>query len=212
MSLQRLWRVGLCLPILSSGILHSLPARAAPSTRQPESRRPAEFQTYLQAAIRLYDKLDYEQALKKLASARRYTHDQDDDVLVFLYEGLVLADMNRTEQAKAAFRAGLLLKPEAKLPTKVSPKVEQDFEAVRADIRRQQTPQAETHVVTAPPEPPKLEQVEPVDARRPVLTPIAHEPARTAAPIAPFRELSYGLLGGGAARLQGDQDVRRERL
>jgi hypothetical protein len=85
----------------------------------------------------MYESLEYEQALEKLTRARNHVRDLDEDALISFYEGIVLADLNRREQAKAAFRSGLLLKPEARLPMQVSPKVEQDFEAVRTNVRRE---------------------------------------------------------------------------
>jgi hypothetical protein len=122
MSFQRIWKVGLCLPLLSVGVFHPQVARAARPEREPVARRPKELQTYLQAALRLYESLDYEQALEKLARAKSYVRDLEDDAILSFYEGIILADLNLKEQSRAAFRAGLLLKPDARLPMKVSPK------------------------------------------------------------------------------------------
>jgi hypothetical protein len=116
--------------------------KTAPASkkRTPPSRAPSqgsEFQTYLNAAMRLYQTLEYEQALERLARARRHAQGVEDDAIVSLYEGIIHADMGRKEQSRAAFRDGLLLLPDADLPVKVSPKVQRDFEAVRQEVRRE---------------------------------------------------------------------------
>jgi tetratricopeptide (TPR) repeat protein len=99
-----------------------------------------EVQRYLNAAARLYENLDYERALEQLARAKRYGRGVDDDVLIALYEGVILADLGRKEDALSAFRTGLLLRPDAKLPVKVSPKVAKDFELVRGEVQRELAP------------------------------------------------------------------------
>jgi len=111
---------------------------------------------------------------------------------VALYIGVLHADMGQMEQARGNFKTGLLLDPEAKLPLKVSPKVEQDFEAVRAEVQRElgslqaeQETQKPAEVLPEPPPPPA--RVE------------APAPAIVAAPRPRSNGLSYALLGGGAA-------------
>lgn len=99
-----------------------------------------EVQRYLTAAARLYENLEYERALEQLARAKRYGEGVEDDVAIALYEGIILADMGRKEEATAAFKTGLLLKPDVKLPVKVSPKVARDFEAMRAEVRKELAP------------------------------------------------------------------------
>lgn len=212
MPVQRLWKVGACLPLVSLGALTPLAARAEPPSREAAERRPNELQTYLQAALRLYASLDYEQALEKLSRAKRYVHDLEDDVLVSFYEGIILADLNRKEQSRAAFRAGLLLKPDAQLPMKVSPKVAQDFEAVREEVRdelaalrKKEEAQRRAEAGTSSSgaqekrEEPGPTSAPSVEAPRPAIEPTVSTPGVTTA--SPWRSngLSYGLMGGGVA-------------
>jgi chemotaxis protein histidine kinase CheA len=123
-------------------LLFCLPGRGlaqGSTSSAPAEERSPEFQRYLLAASHLYENLEYERALEQLASARRFAHGVEDDVIIALYEGLILADLGKQEFL-AAFKAALFLQPDAKLPVKVSPKVEQDFEAVRAEVRKELAP------------------------------------------------------------------------
>src|SRR6185312_8408736 len=90
---------------------------------------------YLLSVNRLYEALEYEKALEQIARAKRFAGTVEDDVILSLYEGIILADMNRLEDSTAAFKAALFLNPEAILPLEVSPKVGKRFEAVRQEVR-----------------------------------------------------------------------------
>lgn len=59
---------------------------------------------------------------------------------VSLAEGVVLADLNRNDEAMAAFKNGLLLSPDAKLPIKVSPRIAGDVEALRVKVKKELAP------------------------------------------------------------------------
>lgn len=100
----------------------------------------AEISRYLAAAAGLYESLEYEKALEQLATAKKVPHGVDDDVLIGLYEGVIYADMGKADESTSAFRAALYLKDEAKLPVKVSPKVERDFETLRAAVQKELEP------------------------------------------------------------------------
>lgn len=102
----------------------------------PQSASPY-FDAAMKEASRLYDDLEYEQSLSALTRAKRLARTEGERSTAAIYEGLVLADLGRRDAALASFRAGLRLAPEAKLPVKVSPKVEGDFEAVRQEVRRE---------------------------------------------------------------------------
>jgi tetratricopeptide (TPR) repeat protein len=91
---------------------------------------------YFVSVHRLYEALEYEQALEQITQARRLPLTVADKVDLSLYEGLILADMSRWEESAAAFKAALSLDPVAKLPVKVSPKVTQHLEAVRQQVQR----------------------------------------------------------------------------
>jgi hypothetical protein len=98
------------------------------------SAQTTACQRRIAAAAQLYEQLEYEGALEQLSKARANPRTRDDDVTIALYEGVILADMGKPADSAAAFRAGLLLKPDAVLPVKVSPKVQRDFERIRRDV------------------------------------------------------------------------------
>ncbi|WP_147448650.1 hypothetical protein [Corallococcus terminator] len=99
------------------------------------------MRTYLLLANQFYDALEYERALEQLAQARRFSTGESDDVLLSLYEGVILADLGRNEASTVAFKAALQRQPQAKLPVKVSPKVERRFEELRRQVERERAKQ-----------------------------------------------------------------------
>jgi tetratricopeptide (TPR) repeat protein len=99
-----------------------------------------EFQRFITAASRLFENLEYERALDQLANAKKFASTPDEQTQVALYEGVVLIELGRTEEAKAAFETALFLSPDAQLPVKVSPKVKAQIEAVRAQVKRELAP------------------------------------------------------------------------
>ncbi|NRD60575.1 hypothetical protein HRD49_02325 [Corallococcus exiguus] len=131
-----------------------------------DAQEPGTVQHHLLAASRLYESLEYERALQHLLQAKRYSGGPQDDVLISLYEGAVLADLGRSDASDVAFKAALLLHPEATLPVQVSPKVEQRFESLREQVKRElsqapdlqhapaQVPATETHPTQSSSEPP----------------------------------------------------------
>jgi hypothetical protein len=78
----------------------------------------SKVQSYLISVNRLYEDLEYEQALGQIARARRLPRTVEENVALALYEGIILADMSRWEESTAAFKAALSLDPAAKLPVK----------------------------------------------------------------------------------------------
>lgn len=122
--MKRTALIGLCVA-LASGTAH---AQAHP------------FDTYLNAAVRLYESLDYEAALEQLEKAKKLSRGVDDDALLFLYEGVFRMDLGQGDQARQAFKTGLLLKPTAALQVKVSPKVRAEVELIRAQVKKELAP------------------------------------------------------------------------
>lgn len=100
----------------------------------------SDVERYLTAAARLYESLEYERALEQLKRARSSSSGINDDISIALYEGIILAEMGKKEESTAAFKEGLFLNVDAKLPVKVSPKVERDFEVVRQDVKKEMAP------------------------------------------------------------------------
>lgn len=109
---------------------------ASATSAQAQSKQSRELKRRLNAAARLYEDLEYEKALDQLKRAKALNLDTDDSALVAIYQGLVLADLGKQPQAVEAFKEGLSLNPDAKLPMKVSPKVVRLFEEVRDETRR----------------------------------------------------------------------------
>ncbi len=114
------------------------------------AQESTEVRTYLSSISRLYENLEYERALEQLSNAKRLTRSLEEDVAISLYEGLLLADLGKLDKASTAFKAALFLKPDAKLPVQVSPKVEQLFETLRQQVNPKPPPVPEEHE----PEPP----------------------------------------------------------
>lgn len=100
----------------------------------------SDFQRYYNAALRLHESLEYERALETLGSARKAAATLEEQAKVNLCEGVVLADLNRLDEARSAFKAGLLLTPDAPLPLKVAPKVAAEVEALRARVKKELAP------------------------------------------------------------------------
>src|SRR3954470_15370420 len=99
-----------------------------------------EFNRYLAAAVRLYEALEYERALDQLAKAKESSCGTDDDALLGMYEGTIRSDLGQGDQAKVAFKEALLLKPDADVPLKVSPKVKKLIESLRAEAKKELAP------------------------------------------------------------------------
>ncbi|MCY1002888.1 hypothetical protein OWM54_37650 [Myxococcus sp. MISCRS1] len=118
--------VVMCLTL--GGALAPVPGRA----QEQSAVRP-----YVLAATRLYNDLEYEQALEQISRAKRLSKSQSDDALLSLYEGVILADLGQPDSSDAAFKAALFLQPDAKLPLSVSPKVSERFESLRGRVKRE---------------------------------------------------------------------------
>lgn len=109
----------------------SMPARA----------QSAEVKRYLNAAVTLYENLEYEKALKQIQRAKTKSTGASDDARIALYEGIVFADMGKEQKALDAFKTGLSMEPEAKLPLEVSPKVEKVFKRALENVQKLLGPQ-----------------------------------------------------------------------
>lgn len=125
----RSWRAAaLALCLVTPSLMH-----AAPSS---EVRQSLEVRRYLNAAVALYEKLEYEQALKQIGRAKKKAATADDETRVALMEGIVLAELGRESAANDAFTTGFGLDSEAKLPLDVSPKVAALAEAARESVKK----------------------------------------------------------------------------
>ncbi|HYH95380.1 hypothetical protein [Hyalangium sp.] len=112
----------------------------------------------------LLESQGYEEALERLGRLKVLARDAEQRLVVSLYEGLALSSMGRRNQdrAQAAFRAALLLDPQANLPVKVPPRLERTFEEVRARVLKELAGQPlSAREVTAPPAPAAEQRVPP---------------------------------------------------
>jgi tetratricopeptide (TPR) repeat protein len=101
-------------------------------TAAAQAQSPA--QVALQKARQFYDNLQYERALGELRRVPSQGLSQEESVSCLLYKGIFLAELLRKEEASAAFKEALSLKPGASLPVEVSPKIRQQFEEVRTAL------------------------------------------------------------------------------
>jgi hypothetical protein len=99
-----------------------------------------DFQRFLNAAVRLYENLEYERALEQVRNAKKQAVTPDQQAQAALYEGVMLSDLNKPDEARAAFKEALLLEPNAVIPIKVSPKVSKDFEDTRVAAQKELAP------------------------------------------------------------------------
>jgi tetratricopeptide (TPR) repeat protein len=134
---------------------------------QAQERTPAR--PHLDAAIRHYHELEYERALQELREAQGRAETQEERVTTLLYQGIILFELNRAQEARTAFRAALELQHSATLPVKVSPKIALDFQAQREQLQRQAARQqaSDTPTVEAP-SPPALLSAETAGPELPI--------------------------------------------
>src|SRR4051812_37695700 len=115
----------MCRPLVIGVVLFSAGALAAAPKPKPDQAKK-----YLDAAVRLYNSFEFERALEQLSKARAQSTGAEMDVTISLYEGIVQLELGRDEAAETSFKTALSLDANAALPTKVSPKVQQLFEAL----------------------------------------------------------------------------------
>jgi hypothetical protein len=177
--------------------------------------RPAhaqgKFERHLTAVARLYEALEYERALTQIELARKQPHTSEQEVELSVYEGIILAESGKQDSSTAAFKSALLVQPDAKLPVKVSPKVNTLFESVREQVQRELAalaPKEPPKVEPPPPQPPPVAAPPPaVATQSPVLKGL-----RSAAPVTAIAGgalfvaggISYALSRGELSRLRGD--------
>ena len=199
-----------------------LPPRAA--------RAEGEFERHVAEAVRLYDDLEYELALEQLERASKQPHGTEEEVTLGLYKGIISADLGRWDAARAGFKSALVLKPDATLPLRVSPKVAREFESqrvkVQAELARKRkdtpklaesrtptpvpeavTPAAESVQVPAPPTTPREEVARPeLVPSRPEAPPTqvaAGRPWTRRVPVVSMVLLGAGVAAGGAGTYFG---------
>jgi tetratricopeptide (TPR) repeat protein len=106
------------------------------SAQSPANAQSVEVKKFLNAAITLYENLEYEKALKQVGRARKKASSAEDEVKVNLLEGTVLADMGREQKALESFSAAFSLDPDARMPLEVSPKVMAVAQRARENVKK----------------------------------------------------------------------------
>ncbi|HEX5746262.1 MAG TPA: hypothetical protein VFZ09_08455 [Archangium sp.] len=138
-----------------------------------------EIQNYLISISRLYESLDYELALNRVQLARQVPRGTEEEITLSLYEGIILCEMGKQGPGSASFRAALLLRPDAKLPVQVAPKVETLFESMRKQVKDELAPLVAQHATkNSPSEAPSTPSPTKVAAKEELRsTPRAHASA-----------------------------------
>ena len=96
---------------------------------------PAQGNTHLAAAVRLYQKLDLDAALAELKEAELAAKDNEDEtVQVFIYRGLILSDTGKTNDATDMFKRALAIRPWAEVPSDTSPRIAKVFSDARKSL------------------------------------------------------------------------------
>jgi tetratricopeptide (TPR) repeat protein len=183
----------------------------------PARAQSAEVKKYLNAAVTLYENLEYEKALKQIQRAKTKSTGASDDAQIALYEGIVFADMGKEDKALNAFKTGLSMEPEAKLPLEVSPKVEKVFTRARENVQKLLGPQldkqreeerlrleAEKQRVAEEQrkkdeETARIAAIKPPEPNRPPPAVIAPAPASSGLRMMAIIPLVFGVASGGAA-------------
>ncbi|MDX2015304.1 MAG: hypothetical protein SFW67_34245 [Myxococcaceae bacterium] len=99
-----------------------------------------EVTKYLQAAITLYENLEYPKALAQVQKAKTKAKTPDDEARCSVLEGVVLADMGKDEKATAAFTEAFSFDPDLKLPVAVAPKISALAEKAREQVKKMLAP------------------------------------------------------------------------
>jgi len=93
------------------------------------------FAQRIDAAMHLYRKLDYEDALAQLDRAKLEAQTPSEDILVSLLRGVALAALGRDQESADAFLTALALNPDATVPLDLAPRVQQRLEELRGEVK-----------------------------------------------------------------------------
>ena len=184
-----------------------LTAGAVPGTAQAQN----DFNRYFNAAVQLYNSGESERALEQLQNAKKRTSKLQQDISVALYEGLILADLGQKEQALAAFETAILLDPNATFPTKVSPKLNDEFEEVRKRVQKklaQGTEQQSPPFTEQPRRPPATSNLNPPATPAPKSyepQPSIAKQSRARIPVTPLVFAAAGVASAGVGVVFGMQ-------
>lgn len=169
------------------------------------------FHRYFSEAVKLYNRGENEQALEQFQQAKARTYVVQQDVVVALYEGLILLELGPKEKALAELETGLLLDPNAELPVMVSPKVKEEFEALREKVRkklaRRQSPKAGEGPTRAKLDPPEATDPKLFEPQAGLAT-----RSHTLVPAIPLALAGVGVVAAGVGAIfgQGSRSKAKE--
>jgi tetratricopeptide (TPR) repeat protein len=104
---------------------HAEAARAAPPQHGP----------HLQAAIRLYQKLDLEAAMAELRLAEDEAKSSEPEmVTTLLYQGLIFAENGKYAQTMEHFKRALAISPWLDVPEGTAPRIARQFSDARREL------------------------------------------------------------------------------
>jgi hypothetical protein len=106
------------------------------------------FDSAMTKAVGFYNEAEWDASLRELSKAERYAADDAQRVQVWLYEGVVLANIPDLDGARVAWDKALAVDADAKLPLKVSPRVQAKFDEAQQLAQQNRRAQA---AVTGPP-------------------------------------------------------------
>lgn len=119
-------------------------ATAAP----PRKSTAPQGNPYVKSAVRLYQELEYDEALRVLEKAIKWpSNTPKDNVSLAILEGILSFETQQPQRGLAAFRRALAIDLEVKPEYPLSPKVSEQLERVRSEMR------AARAATTTPPPP-----------------------------------------------------------
>jgi hypothetical protein len=133
------------------------------------------FDSALTKAVGLYNEAEWDGSLRELTKAERYAADDAQRVQVWLYQGVVLANIPDLDTARVAWDKALAVDPDVKLPLKVSPRVQAKFDEA------QKVAQQNRKAAPTLSEPPAVS---------------AEAPAKRAVPVVTVVTLALGVAAG----------------
>jgi hypothetical protein len=176
-----------------------------------------DVRNVIHSVNRLFESLEYDHALHQIQLARQLVRGTGEEVTLSLYEGVILCEMSRLEEGAASFKAALLLRPDAKLPVQVAPKVAALFQTLQQRAKselaalaaRREAETARAPRVEAPPRPALSLALAPPTVssgapRREVLRRRSLIPALAGGALAVGGGLSWTLSRGELDRLRND--------
>lgn len=221
-------RVSLGRRIAIQGALALLLVLAIPFAARAAGEE--EIRNYIISIDRLYESLDYERALNRIQLARQVPRGTKEEVTLSLYEGIILCEMGKQGPGTSAFKSALFLRPDAQLPVQVAPKVEQLFESVRKQVKREMTPFLEQHKPKSQPDKtelvrestpapratgpstPAAKMEVPTNPAPPTVAPVMPNAEARSSPMAPKQESRADTVQTPSSGCQAAVSIECERL